>query len=248
MTKIAIIIPARLDARRLPNKPLKLIKNKEMILHVHDLATSAKIGDVIVATPDQKILELVKNYGGQAMMTNKDHKTGTDRIYEVFKKELFKTHKIIINLQGDMPNLNPIVIKNLVNHIKKNTCDIATIASKLNKNKDLEDENVCKVISKKEIKNNEFATALDFFRLTKNKTPNFTYHHIGIYAFTSASLIRYVSLERSKLEIDRNLEQLRALDNKMKIEVGYTDNCPLSIDTEKDLKKIKEIMEKDDKN
>ena len=107
MTKIAIIIPSRLDAQRLPNKPLKLIKEKEMILHVYDLAVKADVGDVIVATPDKKIYDKIKSYNGNAVITKMEHQTGTDRIFEVFQKELKKQPNIIINLQGDMPNLSP---------------------------------------------------------------------------------------------------------------------------------------------
>ena len=131
MTEIAIIIPSRLSAKRLPNKPLKTINNKEMILHVYDVAKEANIGEVFVATPDKEIVKVVKDHGGKAFFTNSKHETGTDRIFEVFEKELKKKPKLIINLQGDMPNLNPLAIKDLVNHMKKNTCDIGTLASSL---------------------------------------------------------------------------------------------------------------------
>ena len=132
MTKIAIIIPSRLDAQRLPNKPLKLINGKEMILHVYDLAVKAQIGDVLVATPDQKIFDKVISHGGKAAMTRKNHETGTDRIFEVFENELQKETDIIVNLQGDMPNLNPFVIKNLTSYMQKKLCDIGTLASDIN--------------------------------------------------------------------------------------------------------------------
>jgi 3-deoxy-manno-octulosonate cytidylyltransferase (CMP-KDO synthetase) len=130
MNKIAIIIPSRLAAERLPNKPLKLINNKEMILHVYDTAIKAQIGEVYVATPDQAIYELLKKHGGKAIKTQKNYQTGTDRIFEVFEKELKKKTDLIVNLQGDMPNLNPSGIINLVKHMEKKTCDIGTLASK----------------------------------------------------------------------------------------------------------------------
>ena len=243
MTNIAIIIPSRLDAQRLPNKPLKLIKKKEMILHVHDLAVKAKIGEVIVATPDQKILDLVEGHGGKAVITEINHQTGTDRIIEVFKKKLNQKPEIIINLQGDMPNLDPEAIKILTKHMIKNSCDIVTLASDLDLNKELNDSNICKVRTNKDITNGDFASALDFYRISKKNISDYLYHHIGIYAFTNEALMRYVSLKRSKLEVARKLEQLRALENKMKIEVGYIDACPLSVDTEEDLLKIKKILE-----
>ena len=243
MSNTAVIIPSRLKAERLPNKPLKLINKKEMILHVYETAIKAKIGEVFVATPDREIADIIKSHGGKATITNKSHQTGTDRIFEVFQKELKSEPEFIVNLQGDMPNLNPLAIYNLIEHMKKKTCDIGTLASELG-NLELNDPNVVKVITCKNIeKEKEFSSALDFFRASKNNGTNSVYHHIGIYAFTNKALIRYVGLKRSKLEIERKLEQLRALENQMKIEVGYIEDCPLSVDTEKDLEEIKKIMQ-----
>tara|TARA_B100002051_G_scaffold275071_1_gene317784 strand:- start:4651 stop:5385 length:735 start_codon:yes stop_codon:yes gene_type:complete len=243
MGKIAIIIPSRLKAKRLPNKPLKLINNKEMILHVYDVATNAKMGEVYVATPDKEIANLVQSYGGNSVITAGDHQTGTDRIFEVFQKDLKSEPQILINLQGDMPNLEPSSIKILIDHMKLKVCDIGTLASSLQSEKEISDNNIVKVKTKKNIKDKEFSEATDFFRSSENFNIENIYHHIGIYAFTNQALIRYVSLKRSNLEISRNLEQLRALENKMKIDVGYIKTFPLSVDTEKDLMEIKKIME-----
>tara|TARA_B100000965_G_scaffold405778_1_gene441240 strand:+ start:3540 stop:4283 length:744 start_codon:yes stop_codon:yes gene_type:complete len=247
MNKIAIIIPSRLNAQRLPDKPLKLINNKEMILHVYDLALKTNLGEVIVATPDQKIIDTVQNHGGTAVMTKKEHQTGTDRIFEVFSKKLENKTDIIINLQGDMPNLNPSAIEGLATYMQKKTCDIGTLASKIKNEKELKDQNICKVITNENISNNQFSEAVDFYRTSEKIKTDFIYHHIGIYAFTKEALIRYVSLKRSELELKRKLEQLRALEDGMKINVGYIDNYPLSVDTEKDLLNIKKIMEKNEK-
>ena len=136
MSDIAVIIPSRLNAKRLPNKPLKLIKNKEMILHVHDLAKKANVGEVIVATPDQKIYDLVKRHGGLAEITKETHETGTDRVFEVFEKKLEKKPKIIINFQGDMPNLNSSAIQSLVKLMSHSQCEIGTLASDLEQDKE----------------------------------------------------------------------------------------------------------------
>ena len=242
MNNIAIIIPARLNAERLPNKPLKLINNKEMILHVYDVAKDSDVGQVIVATPDQEILELIKKHNGQAVLTSNKHKTGTDRIFEVFEKELNSKPEIIINFQGDMPNLNSNVIKDLAEHMKKNLCDIGTLASYIENDHEKKNPNVVKVITDSTIENKFFAKAVDFFRISNEPLNKLTYHHVGIYAFTNKALIRYVSLKRSKLEIKRKLEQMRALEDRMKIDVGYIDSCPLSVDTEEDLKAVKKIM------
>jgi 3-deoxy-manno-octulosonate cytidylyltransferase (CMP-KDO synthetase) len=243
MDNIAIIIPSRLNADRLPNKPLKLINNKEMILHVYDAAKNSNVGQVIVATPDKEILELIKKNNGRAVLTNSKHKTGTDRVFEVFEKQLESKPEIIINFQGDMPNLNPNEIKNLAQHMKKNLCDIGTLASHIENNHEEKDPNVVKVIADKSIASKSFARAIDFYRTTNKPLDKLTYHHVGIYAFTNKALIRYVSLKRSKLELERKLEQMRALENKMKIDVGYIDSCPLSVDTEADLKAVKKKME-----
>ena len=244
MSNIVIIIPSRLNAERLPNKPLKLINKKEMILHVYDIAKNSNVGEVIVATPDQKIFDLIKNHNGLAVLTSDKHETGTDRVFEVFKKELKSMPEIIINFQGDMPNLNHQAIKDLAEHMKKNVCDIGTLASEIENNNEEKDPNVVKVLVDNDIKKNIFAKALDFFRISDKSLNKLTYPHVGIYACTNKALIRYVSLDRSELEKDRKLEQLRALEDKMKIDVGYINTCPLSVDTEADLVTIKKIMEK----
>ena len=244
MDNIAIIIPSRLNAERLPNKPLKLINKKEMILHVYDTARNSNVGEVIVATPDQEILDLVKRHNGQAVLTSNKHETGTDRVFEVFEKKLKFKPEIIINFQGDMPNLNPVAIKDLAEHMKKNLCDIGTLASNIEIEHEEKDPNVVKVLVNNNIENKSFTKAIDFFRISNNPLTKLTYHHVGIYAFTNKALIRYVSLKRSKLEVERKLEQLRALEDKMKIDVGYINTCPLSVDTEADLIAVRKVMEK----
>ena len=230
MNKIAIIIPSRLDALRLPNKPLKLINNKEMILHVYEAAKKTNTSEVYVATPDQKIIDLIINNGGKAVLT------------EVFKSQLKSEPSIIVNLQGDMPNINPQAIKDLIFYMSKNQCDIGTLASSFSSTTELADENNVKVVVKNKLTPKNFSEATDFFR-TNSKTQENSYHHIGIYAFTNKALVRYVSLERSKLELERKLEQLRALENNMSIHVGFINSSPLSVDTKNDLIEVKKIME-----
>ena len=240
MNKTAIIIPSRLDAKRLPNKPLELINNKEMILHVYEAAKKTN-SEVYVATPDQKIIDVVNQNKGKAVLTSNEHQTGTDRVYEVFKGHLKSEPDLIVNLQGDMPNISPETINNLVNYMNKGHCEIGTLASKLSSNEELDDENVVKVLVKEKLKTSMYVKALDFVRL-KNIQELQAYHHIGIYAFTNKALSRYVGLKRSKLELERKLEQLRAMENGMSIHVGYVDSSPLSVDTEQDLEEIKKIM------
>ncbi len=246
MNKIAIIIPSRLKAKRLENKPLKLINNKEMILHVYEAATKSNSGEVYVATPDEEIIKVVKGIGGNAIKTSENHETGTDRIFEVFKNLLKNEPNLIINLQGDMPNIEPKAISNLIDYMLKDKCDIGTLASEIKLKSEIDNPNVVKVAVKGTLAEKTFLNAVDFFRTNSNSKLR-VYHHVGIYAFTNRALIKYVSLKRSNLELERNLEQLRALENKMSIHVGYIDSCPLSVDTEEDLIEIRNIMEKNDK-
>ena len=241
MNKTVIIIPSRLDAVRLPNKPLELINNKEMILHVYEAAKKTN-SEVFVATPDQKIIDVVNQNKGKAVLTSINHQTGTDRIYEVFKGHLNSEPNLIINLQGDMPNIEPKAISDLINYMQKGNCDIGTLASSFSSDDELADENNVKVAVKRQLITGKFSEAIDFFRVDKKTYENY-YHHVGIYAFTNKALVRYVGLKRSKLELERKLEQMRALENLMTIHVGYINSSPLSVDTKNDLIEVKRIME-----
>ena len=242
MNKTVIIIPSRLDAERLPNKPLELINNKEMILHVYEAAKKTN-SEVLVATPDQKIIDVVNQSKGQAVLTSVDHQTGTDRIYEVFKSHLSSEPDLVVNLQGDMPNIDHQAISDLINYMQQGNCDIGTLASSFSSDVELADENNVKVAVKEQLIAGKFSEAIDFFRVDEKKYENF-HHHVGIYAFTNKALVRYVSLKRSKLELERKLEQLRALENSMSIHVGYINSSPLSVDTKNDLMEVRKIMEK----
>ena len=243
MTSTVIIIPSRLKAKRLPNKPLKLIKGKEIILHVYNLAVKSGAGEVLVTTPDKTISELIDKNGGKSFLSKESHETGTDRVFEAFKSFYSSKPKIIINLQGDMPNLDPNSILFLSDYLNKGLCDVATLASSLKNETEIADKNVVKVVTNNDIEKSGFSEALDFKRAIDQTKNKFIYHHIGIYAFTSKALIRYVNLKRSKLELERNLEQMRALENNMKIHVGHIKSNPLGIDTEKDFLEVKKSME-----
>ena len=244
MSSTVIIIPSRLQAQRLPDKPLKLINQKEMILHVYDLAIRSSIGEVLVVTPDKAIFELVENYGGKSFLSKDFHETGTDRVFEGFQIFYSSKPKIIINLQGDMPNLDPSTIIQLNQYIQGGTCDIATLGSSIKNEREIQNQNIVKVITKNNLEKSKFSEALDFKRQTLTSSDKYFYHHIGIYGFTSHALTKYVSLKRSSLEIERKLEQMRALENKMKIHVLHTESNPLGVDTEADLEEIRKIMEK----
>ena len=244
MKNTAIIIPSRLAARRFPNKPLVKINNVPMIIHVLNKAIEARVGEVFVATPDVEIFNIVNNNGGNGILTKHDHASGSDRIYEVYSKRLKRNTDLIINLQGDMPNIKPHNISKLVKLMKNNNCDIGTLASNIKDKSEIIDPNIVKVLTNQTLKENNFIIAKDFFRTKKDLSNEKIYHHLGLYIFTKDALSRYVKLVRSKLEIERNLEQMRAIENSMIIKVGLADSIPLSVDTEEDLIKVRKEMEK----
>ena len=242
MKNTAIIIPTRLEAKRFPNKPLAKINNIPMIIHVLNRAEESKVGEVFVATPDEEIFQVVKENGGKAIFTKPDHPSGSDRIYEAYVKLLKNNADLIINLQGDMPNIKPNSISKLVKLMRNNKCDIGTLASYIKNKKDITNPNVVKVHIDQTLKDDHFLTARDFFRIKKDLSNEKIYHHIGIYAFTNIALTKYVKLDRSKLEIERNLEQMRAMENNLVIKVGLCDSIPLGVDTEEDLIKVSKEM------
>ena len=242
MKNTAIIIPTRLGAKRFPNKPLIKINDVPMIVHVLNRAKESNIGEVLVATPDDEIFQVVKENGGKAILTRQDHPSGSDRIYEAYIKELKNNVDLIINLQGDMPNIKPNSISKLEKFMRNNDCDIGTLASSIKDKNDIVDTNVVKVEMSEILKDNDFFQAKDFFRIKRDSNHKKIYHHIGIYAFTNIALTKYVNFSRSKLEIERNLEQMRAMENDLIIKVGLCDSKPLSVDTEKDLINVSKEM------
>ena len=242
MKSTAIIIPTRLGAKRFPNKPLAKINDVPMIIHALNRAKESKIGEVLVATPDDEIIQVVQENGGKAILTKSDHPSGSDRIYEAYIKELKNNVDLIINLQGDMPNIKPNSISKLERLMRRNDCDIGTLASYIVDKNDITDTNVVKVEMDEILKDDDFFKAKDFFRMKKDSNHEKIYHHIGISAFTNIALTKYVKLARSKLEIQRNLEQMRAMENNMVIKVGFSDSTPLGVDTKEDLVKLSEEM------
>ena len=237
--KTVIIIPSHLGAKRLPNKPLLLIKNDPMIVHVWRQAKKTNIKDVFVATSDQEIYDVIINKGGNCILTDKNHTNGSDRIFEAVESFESKPD-LIINVQGDMPLINPDAINYLENFMITQSAEMATLASKLEL-EDLDNPNVVKVEAEEEISSGNFSTAKDFFR-KKDKRTNFLYHHVGIYAYQFQTLKKYVSLQKTQNELERSLEQMRALDNKIKIYVGFVKDYPLGVDTQEDLDKIRKII------
>jgi len=242
MTKTAILIPSHLRATRLPNKPLLEINNEPMIVHCWRKAKESNCGDVYVATPDQEIADAISKVGGKYIFTRKEHQTGTDRIFEAVNNFFKEKPNYIINLQGDMPNISIDAIKILKSFIENNTHEFATLASNLSSLEEYNNKNIVKVVADKKLSLGKYSNAVDFFRIGSEKDFKKTYHHIGMYAYTFNALKKFVSLERSRNEIDRSLEQMRVLDNKIQMAVGLMNTFPLGVDTVKDLEKIRKIM------
>ena len=230
-------------ATRLPGKPLLKINNLSIISHVFKRAEEAGIGDVVVATENQEILDDVFKNGGKGILTSGDHKTGTDRIFEAYKKLDVKDIDYVLNLQGDEPNINKDDIINLNNYMINNNAEIGTLAAKIENNQMLNNKNIVKVITENNLDENNFPLALNFTRDNLNKNYKNTYHHIGIYSYTVKTLKKFISLDQTANEKKNKLEQLRALDNKLKINVALAKSSPVGVDTEEDYLAIKKIME-----
>ena len=240
--KTLVIIPSRLSAKRLPGKPLLKINDISIISHVFKKAEEANIGEVIVATEDQEIIDDVRQNGGQAILTRNSHKTGTDRIYEALQKLNFSNIDLIMNLQGDEPLMNIEDIRNLNIQMIRNRSQMGTLASKILDKEFYENENVVKVRTKISLDNSDFPDALNFMRSNIQNQENI-YHHLGIYCYQKETLKYFVSLNQSSNEVKNNLEQLRALDNGVKINVALAKSSPIGIDTQEDFVAIKKIME-----
>ncbi len=242
MFKTAILIPSRLSATRLPGKPLLKINGVSIISNVVRKAKEADIGEVYVATEDKEILEDVNSNGGKAILTSNQHKTGSDRIFECYKKLDLIDLDYIINLQGDEPNIDTNDLKHLNKLIESHKPEIGTLASKIEDKSNLNNENIVKVITDIKITDKNFPIALDFKRKVKNSNSNI-YHHLGIYAYKPKILNQLVNLEQTNNEIKNKLEQLRAIENEIKINVGLAKFCPIGVDTMEDYLALKKKLE-----
>ena len=242
MSNTVILIPSRLAATRLPNKPLLKINNISIINHVYKIANSSLIGESYVATGDKEIFEEVTKLGGKCILTKKDHKTGTDRIFEAYQELRDDNIEYVINLQGDEPMLDIEDVTNLLKKTIKKQSKISTLACQIEDEKFFLNTNVVKVITKEELLQNNLSTATSFTREIKNTQKNI-YHHIGIYIYNVTYLERFVQLEQTQNEKSQKLEQLRLMDNNIEIDVGLAKTKPIGVDTDEDYLEIKKIME-----
>ncbi|MGH6735681.1 MAG: 3-deoxy-manno-octulosonate cytidylyltransferase [Methyloceanibacter sp.] len=243
MADSLIVIPARLKATRLPDKPMAVIAGEPMIVHVWRRAVEAECGPVLVATDSDAVRDAVARAGGEALMTRPDHASGSDRIYEaVTQFDPDRSADTIVNLQGDLPTLDPSLVRACIAALKEGEADIGTIAATITREEERTDPNVVKVIGSP-LGRGGILKALYFTRATAPYGDGPLYHHIGIYAYRRAALERFIKLPPSPLEVRERLEQLRALEAGMHIHVGLVDTVPLGVDTPADLARAREILE-----
>lgn len=243
MQRTIVVVPARLQATRLPGKPLADIHGKPMIVHVWERARAADVGRVVVATDAEEIAAAVRAAGGEAVMTRSDHASGSDRVFEAVQRlDPEGSFASVVNLQGDLPTLEPHLVRECLAPVTETTGpDIATLAAEITEAEEKTAPSVVKVVgtpagAPRRLK------ALYFTRATAPYGDGPLYHHIGIYAFRRAALERFVALPPSPLETREKLEQLRALENGMRIEVALVDTVPLGVDTPADLERARRLL------
>lgn len=242
MTSNLIVIPARLKATRLPDKPLAVIGGEPMIVHVWRRAMEADCGKVVVATDAEAVRDAILRVGGEALMTDPGHASGSDRIFEaVSRLDPGGQLATIVNLQGDLPTLDPRLVRACLEALHEQEADIGTIAAEITRQEERTDPNVVKVVGTP-LAGTPILRALYFTRATAPYGEGPLYHHIGIYAYTRAALARFVSLPPSGLEARENLEQLRALEAGMRIHVALVDTIPLGVDTPADLARARSLL------
>jgi len=239
--KIITLIPARLGSTRLPSKPLADIGGLPMIIQVVNRVKEAGMEDVIVASAEQEIVEIVEKHGCRAILTDPSLPSGTDRIYQALQKTPeYQSVDGILNVQGDLPTISPEVIKDTVSLLKTKLYDITTAVSVIKSADERTNPNVVKAVISWQAEKS--GRALYFTRATAPHGDGELYNHIGIYAYTKPALEKFVKLPPSPLEKRERLEQLRALEAGMKIGVVLTDSMPLGVDTAEDLEKARRVL------
>jgi 3-deoxy-manno-octulosonate cytidylyltransferase (CMP-KDO synthetase) len=237
-----ILIPARMASTRLPGKPLADIAGKPMIVHVAARAAEAELGRVVVATETEAVADAVRDHGFEAVMTRADHQSGSDRIYEALLA-LDPEGKVdtVVNVQGDLPTVEPETIRAALEPFAAGEVDIATLGVEITRDEEKTNPNVVKIVGSPLGEKNRLR-ALYFTRATAPWGEGPLYHHIGLYAYRRAALERFVSLPPSPLEKRERLEQLRALEAGMRIDVRIVRSVPLGVDTPEDLERARKLL------
>jgi 3-deoxy-manno-octulosonate cytidylyltransferase (CMP-KDO synthetase) len=240
-TRILVLIPARMAATRLPGKPLLDIAGLPMIVHVLRRAEAAQIGRVAVATDTPEIAAAVTSHGFEAVMTRSDHPSGSDRIYEALcKLDPRREAEIVVNLQGDFPTILPDNIRSVLAPLADPAVDIATLAAEIHTEEESLNPNVVKVVGSPVAERR--LRALYFTRAIAPWGDGPRYHHVGLYAYRRAALERFVTLPPSTLERQEKLEQLRAIEAGLRIDVTIVDTVPRGVDTPADLETARRIL------
>ncbi len=238
---VLVLIPARMTSTRLPGKPLADICGLPMIVQVAKRAAEAAIGRVIIAVDDQQVFDTVAAAGFEVVMTRQDHQSGSDRIFEALTKvDPDGKAKIIVNVQGDLPTIDPETVRAALRPLENEAVDIATLTTEIDNDEDKTAPHIVKVVGSPVSASR--LHALYFTRTTAPYGNGPLYHHIGLYAYRRAALERFVSLGPSTLEKRESLEQLRALEAGMRIDVEIVDTVPLGVDTPADLEKARRIL------
>jgi 3-deoxy-manno-octulosonate cytidylyltransferase (CMP-KDO synthetase) len=242
-TRNLVLIPARMAATRLPGKPLLDIAGVPMIVHVLRRAMEANIGRVAVATDTPEIAAAVKAHGAEAVMTRPEHPSGSDRIFEALERlDPGREADIVINLQGDFPTISPDNIRDVLPPLADSAVDIATLAAEIHTEEEATNPNVVKAVGSPI--GDRRLRALYFTRARSPHGEGPRYHHIGLYAYRRAALERFVRLPPSPLERQEKLEQLRALEAGMRIDVTIVDTVPRGVDTPADLETARRHLSK----
>ncbi len=237
-----VLIPARMAATRLPGKPLAEIAGTPMIVHVWRRAVEAAVGRVAVAAADPEVAEAVRDAGGEAVMTRPEHASGSDRVYEALHAlDAGGDHDVVVNLQGDLPDIDPSVIRAALVPLTNPQVDVATVAFPTTDADEGADPNVVKAVVALG-PGGRLGRALYFSRLPVPGGEGPLYHHVGLYAFRREALARFVKLPPGALERRERLEQLRALEAGMRIDVALVDRVPLGVDTPADLARVRARM------
>jgi 3-deoxy-manno-octulosonate cytidylyltransferase (CMP-KDO synthetase) len=241
MTSPIILIPARMASTRLPGKPLADIHGEPMIVLVWRRATEADLGIVLVAADDPAIVAAIKAVGGHAVMTGDHHQSGSDRIFEALNTfDPAGRFDIVVNVQGDLPTVEPETIRAATRLLDHDAVQIGTVAAPILRDEERNDPNVVKVVGSELSPNRQ--RALYFTRATAPHGDGPLFHHIGLYAYRRAALERFVALPPSPLERREKLEQLRALEDGMRIDVAIVAETPLGVDTPHDLERARALL------
>jgi 3-deoxy-manno-octulosonate cytidylyltransferase (CMP-KDO synthetase) len=242
MQRTLVVIPARMHATRLPGKPLVDIAGEPLIVHVWRRAMAAEVGRVVVATDTEDIITAVRKVGGEAVMTRPDHASGSDRVFEAVNRvDPEGDFEIILNLQGDLPIFDPSLPRDCLAPLMDKGPDIATVGAEITNESDRTNPNVVKIIGSPTGVARRLR-ALYFTRATAPSGEGPLYHHPGIYAYRRSALERFVSLRPSTLEKREGLEQLRALEDGMRIDVTLVDSVPVEVNTPDDLERARRII------